>query len=271
MAQSSEMTRARLNGAGTTANPRKRNVARFDPDMTIGTPGNGGPVAKKPRISVSVGDKSNFSITPFLNRTLSILPETPAEDEAEEQRDDNASASQRVDGSVEDEDGDEMPIIIQRTREELPPAKKPTAPAAKRKGGQHLKERTNSKTNKTVKNSRPGKVIEEDSDVESDRENTRNSEGHKTNEETTEPAGTDPTTQEATRPLRKPKTLAKRANIFDEEDSAPAPKIRILGGGLPVKGDVLGRINLKPKVGRGKPLTEFSPLKKDRRAGNVTE
>ncbi|OAL24651.1 hypothetical protein AYO22_05440 [Fonsecaea multimorphosa] len=269
MAQSSEMTKARLNGAGATANPRKRNVARFDPDMTIGTPGHGSLATKKPRISVNVGDKSNFSITPFLNRTLSILPETPAEDEAEGQKDDNATVSQRVDAVVEDED--EVPTVQPRKRGPVM-AKKLTAPAARRKGAQALKDTTDSKVNNTVKNQQVDKLIEEVSDMESDREDTANSDGQRPNKENTEQASTDTTTLEATQPSKKQKTLAKRANIFDEEDSAPAPKIRSLGGGLAGKGGVLGRINLKAKgVGKGKPLTEFSPLKRDRRAPSVVD
>ncbi|OQU94674.1 hypothetical protein CLAIMM_01004 [Cladophialophora immunda] len=274
MAHSSEMTKARLNGAGSTANPRKRNVARFDPDMTIGTPGNGGHAAKKPRISVNVGDKSNFSITPFLNRTLSILPETPAENDVEGRKEDNANADQLVEGADadQDEDEDEAPTVQPPKRKQTI-GKKLTAPAARRKGAQPLKETTNSKANNIAKNSQPDKLIEKVSDMESDREDTHNSEGQRTNKENTEQTeSTDTSTQEAKEPLRKQKTSAKRANIFDEEDTAPAPKIRSLGGGLAGKGGVMGRINLKAKsVGKGKPLAAFSPLKRDRRTAAVIE
>lgn len=78
----------------TTAasNPKKRGVAAvasFDADATtLGTPGDGAPAAKRGRKAApGVGDKSTFSITPFLNRTASILPDDspiPSIEEASE-------------------------------------------------------------------------------------------------------------------------------------------------------------------------------------------
>ena len=79
--QSAAATKARMNRAPSVeptqapqpANIRKRNVARFDPDMTIGTPGH---VAKRARLTASsVGDKTSFSLTPYLYKTLTILSE----------------------------------------------------------------------------------------------------------------------------------------------------------------------------------------------------
>ncbi|KAI9805303.1 MAG: hypothetical protein M1833_005756 [Piccolia ochrophora] len=69
--------------AKTARNPRKRNAAHLGVDMALGTPdgvaGNGrGPAAKRgKRSSALLGDKSTFSITPYLNRTGSIAPESP--------------------------------------------------------------------------------------------------------------------------------------------------------------------------------------------------
>lgn len=58
-------------------NPRKRSIACIDADADFGTPGIL-PVAKKgTRISALPGDKSTFSITPYLNRTASLAPESP--------------------------------------------------------------------------------------------------------------------------------------------------------------------------------------------------
>ncbi|KAK2762823.1 2' O-ribose methyltransferase [Arachnomyces sp. PD_36] len=48
---------------------RKRSIPRFDPDMTIGTPGDIHHHKKTKSSSALPGDKSEFSITPFLNRT----------------------------------------------------------------------------------------------------------------------------------------------------------------------------------------------------------
>ena len=58
-------------------NPSKRGAAQMDVDTILGTPGDL-PAAKKSKWgSTLVGEKSTFSITPFLNRTASVAPESP--------------------------------------------------------------------------------------------------------------------------------------------------------------------------------------------------
>ncbi|RMD39550.1 hypothetical protein DV735_g5582, partial [Chaetothyriales sp. CBS 134920] len=82
MAQSAELTKARMVRKtvppAANANRGKRNVTRFDPDATIGTPGQG--PAKRQRTSVSVGDKSTVSMTPFFNKTalMAVAVQNPA-------------------------------------------------------------------------------------------------------------------------------------------------------------------------------------------------
>lgn len=67
-------------GSKAAVNPKKRNAAQFDADATnLGTPGDG-PAAKRGRKAPAVGEKSSFSITPFLNRTASIAPESDHEE-----------------------------------------------------------------------------------------------------------------------------------------------------------------------------------------------
>ncbi|KIW59331.1 hypothetical protein PV05_03785 [Exophiala xenobiotica] len=269
MAQSAEMTRARVAGAST--NPRKRNVARFDPDMTIGTPGHGAPAAKKQRASVNVGDKSNFSITPFLNRTLSILPETPeSEGQDEDPEQEKQPKTKTAPGTIG---------AATKARTTKPKADKAAAAkhlavsAARSKTLGALKETTSSKANTTIKKPQLDKLVEEDSDAESntgepgviaddvaDKENAENS------------GATQTTNQDTAEPGKRPKALKKRTNIFDEEDSALATKIRDLGRGATGNTSIFGRINLKANpVGKPKTLAEFSPLKRDRRAASVIE
>lgn len=72
------------------AKGRKRNVSEMHADTIIGTPGDL-PAAKKGRKNQALpGEKSTFSITPFLNRTASILP-----DAAPEESEDNASSERQ--------------------------------------------------------------------------------------------------------------------------------------------------------------------------------
>ena len=61
------------------ANPGKRKLSELHADTLIGTPGDL-PVAKRGRLNPTMpGEKSTFSITPFLNRTISIPPESPGQ------------------------------------------------------------------------------------------------------------------------------------------------------------------------------------------------
>lgn len=58
-------------------NPRKRAAVQMDADTMIGTPGDN-PAAKRNKIAPTlVGEKSTFSITPFLNRAASVPLESP--------------------------------------------------------------------------------------------------------------------------------------------------------------------------------------------------
>jgi len=68
------------------ANPKKRPAAQLDPEAShLGTPGDG-PAAKKNRkiAAQGVGDKSTFTLTPFLNKTASVIGEDEAQSEGEE-------------------------------------------------------------------------------------------------------------------------------------------------------------------------------------------
>ena len=58
-------------------NLRKRVASRIDEDTMIGTPGDPPAAKKSKRATTMIGEKSTFSITPFLNRTASLAPESP--------------------------------------------------------------------------------------------------------------------------------------------------------------------------------------------------
>ena len=239
MAQSAELTKARLAGHTAAANPKKRSITRFDPDMTIGTPGHGGPAAKKQRTSVNVGDKSTFSMTPFLSRTASILPDSPSGEPGEHEKLDETMHKQ-IDAVIEEAEGNANKQ--KRTEKPAPKpkvaAKKPAAPQAK----QPLKESTKSKANAVVKKPALSKVIEEEDEPES---------------ENMEPA------EQAVEAVKKQKVFGKRPNIFDDGDDV-VPKVKSLS--FNANTSSLGKISLVGLgKGKAKTLAEFSPLKKDRR------
>ncbi|KAL8942103.1 MAG: hypothetical protein Q9211_001542 [Gyalolechia sp. 1 TL-2023] len=58
---------------------RKRTASQMLSDPAIGTPGDAANGRRSKRSSTLPGDKSTFSITPYLNRTASLAPESPEE------------------------------------------------------------------------------------------------------------------------------------------------------------------------------------------------
>ncbi|EME42575.1 hypothetical protein DOTSEDRAFT_81413 [Dothistroma septosporum NZE10] len=61
-------------------NTKKRSAAAFDADATtLGTPGDGQAAKRGRKAGAGIGEKSSFSMTPFLNKTASILPDSPAD------------------------------------------------------------------------------------------------------------------------------------------------------------------------------------------------
>lgn len=83
----SAQSAAAANNANPARNPRKRVAAQLDPDATIGTSGDGRQPKRGKRSSAVPGDKSTFSITPFLNRTTSVAPDSPIQEEDDEAAD----------------------------------------------------------------------------------------------------------------------------------------------------------------------------------------
>lgn len=65
---------------GTVVITKKRNAAQMLSDSMIGTPGDMVDDRRTKRASTLPGDKSTFSITPYLNRVASAAPESPQED-----------------------------------------------------------------------------------------------------------------------------------------------------------------------------------------------
>ena len=82
-AQPSNHSRSSRGSASTNpvtslkGNPCKRGAMQMDADTMLGTPGDLTAGKKSKRGSALIGEKSTFSITPFLNRTTSVAPESP--------------------------------------------------------------------------------------------------------------------------------------------------------------------------------------------------
>ncbi|KAL8794713.1 MAG: hypothetical protein Q9195_002788 [Heterodermia aff. obscurata] len=79
-----------------TRDPRKRVASCMIDDTIIGTPGDLRATKKTNRSSTVPGDKSTFSITPFLNRTASVAPDNPVEEYENNRTDEDNETLDRV-------------------------------------------------------------------------------------------------------------------------------------------------------------------------------
>lgn len=114
----------------TVKAPAKRSAAQMDPDAsTLGTPGD--KPAKKSRKMAKLGEKSTFSTTPFLNRTMSIVPENDeAQDVASPTAPATTSAAKAPLATVSDsEQNKKMLPKSKTTKVPLKPIEEDDAPA----------------------------------------------------------------------------------------------------------------------------------------------
>ena len=121
--------------AKNVANPRKRAAAQMDPDASnLGTPGDGLPAKRgKKTMTTMPGEKSTFSITPFLNRTMSMPPESPGSDQEAQQPRAGQPGSDAT--ATIEEDGETTPSAPSKkasVNKQVVP-KQPLAPAASAK------------------------------------------------------------------------------------------------------------------------------------------
>ena len=80
--------------------PRKRSAAQIDADTMIGTPGDLPAAKKSKQCSTLIGEKSTFSITPFLNRTASVAPESTPSDTVSGDDQEHVRDSDRLSGNT---------------------------------------------------------------------------------------------------------------------------------------------------------------------------
>jgi len=246
---------------------RKRQAVQMDADTMIGTPGDQ-PAAKRGRkTSTLPGEKSTFSITPFLNRTVSVAPESPP------------SASKDGEDGAEQS---ESPIANSKVK--VAPARAAPEPAKKTEKAQPVAQ---AKKSNTLNNTQSGKanprpppgrkskaapilelVVEEDNDEDSG-----------SNAITTERACSknvaNDTINEGAEMKKKNRKLLRGGlgkTLFDEDDGdIPKGERGIMGGvrglGTLARGG-LGGPKFGPRKALGVGMSTFgviSPLKKDRK------
>ncbi|TVY45099.1 hypothetical protein LOCC1_G002920 [Lachnellula occidentalis] len=270
--------------------PRKRAALEMSTDVTIGTPDGVAARGKKPAVKrgrkdqTMLGEKSMFSITPFLNRTVNMAFDTPAKDpendivEEEDQDTDNQASEAEV---VSD-----APAI--------PKTSTPTA-APKAKGKkkavdkpEELDKNALGETKNNTQNKKPApkkravstleKVTEEEAD---ENEGPRQPAAPVTTSKTLAAKAGDmkpaklqskAAETEDTGLRKKKRKLLGGKNLFDQEDGEATKrptKVSLGGPRLLAKGGLAGPGGgLKGGLGAG--MGAFSPLKKDRRGAGAS-
>ena len=264
-------------GPENVRNPRKRSLAQLDTDAAIGTPGILPAAKKSKRGSTLPGDKSTFSITPFLNRTMSMAPESPPADQPKiETRQE----------SIEDDDAKETVDPIRDVSPSAQPAKKiakkePKKNVTTKKPAVLAAAKATKSNSKNVAGRRP-KIVPALEQVQEEK-----------NDENLPPDTQElvPLDEQVTKPKNNIVELNDRAS---EEPTFIKKKRKLLGGGLTktlfdvdegdlVKGSDRGLFGGTRGFGSfGRPLGSvklggrpgssangfgaFSPLKKDRKA-----
>ncbi|CAK4034740.1 Hypothetical predicted protein [Lecanosticta acicola] len=277
-------------------NAKKRNAAQFDADATnLGTPGDGPAVKRGRKAAGGLGEKSTFSITPFLNKTTSIAPESPQEDDDEE-----ADEADRPVQSIESPTMEKAAATKEK--------KQPLAPVSASESNIQKKPAPRQRKQKAVMPALE-MVTEEAEDVHSQgQENAPAAKPSKVKTKTTDGPDPDKPAEAADKKKKKPrKSLVDFASfnaepdvkkkekksrklggigktLFDEEDEAAAPSKALpartlIGGrgfgafgGASKKGGFLGA----SKIGSSMLMTagdgsgfQFSPLK--RKKGNLDD
>lgn len=306
-----EVATTNTNGASRDANqrPRKTVTMKAEPsrkrraeelsleEITIQTPGNDEVINKRPAKKrgtehAGLGEKSTFSITPFLNRTKSLSNESaeapspmPVPVEAQPEAVTEDQMEEPVPSPEMDEPLDEPPPVeVQAT----PAAETPKKPKARgRPKTKGLTEASESKknmatvtTDKTTAPKPESKTAVEPAAEEAALENEENAPAPKARKRTTEVHGkavlpvkavesrrnTTSTAPDAEMKKRKRKLLGANKTLMgdDDDETVPLPAKAPVGLTRRVKAPLAGG------VANAFAGASFSPLKRERRGVNAS-
>ena len=261
-------------GLETSRNPRKRSAAPFEQDVTLGTPGQLPAAKKAKRVSTIPGDKSTFSITPFLNRTISVAPESPPKDVEPETGEEEAENVQGAPKQPTLGHNTEKKSVTKQGGQKVPRARVQSG----KSGASTL---TKSGPTNAKRSNRENKLElaldqvreEEDTPVAEARKGAAGHDASLVVKSANGSLGNDSNTTNLTMVKRKRKILGSNTGktLFDEDEGEPknSESRGLFGAGLrgrgkPVLGFGTGRLG--NAAGSGATSTfAFSPLKRDRR------
>lgn len=269
-------------GDMTAKSVRKRSALEMSTDVSIGTP-DGGAIRGKKRGKVEQtmpGEKSAFSITPYLNRTIGITQDTPAQESGHEpgkgKNGANTAAedSQELEGQLSDpmSDANSPPVQSKsKINRNIFPKKQP---ADKKTLGE-----ASTGTNNRKRDPKASRSI---SSLEMVTEEEDNGNEEITNSPSATKVGVEKevvktskvqlkSAEETTEPRKKKrKLLGAGKTIFDEVDGGSTKRPTKVGLG-PSKSKPLGKGGVAgTKTAARGGFGTFSPLKKDRKASGAS-
>ncbi|KAL8828234.1 MAG: hypothetical protein Q9191_002704 [Dirinaria sp. TL-2023a] len=254
---------------------RKRIASRMDDDTMIGTPGDSRPAKKTKRGSVLPGDKSTFSITPFLNRATSVALESPSQesDGPNTERDADAGDATEPEAGKGNEGPASSSIAQSPTRKHKATTSqkatvKPSILDNARPGKTNLKAPQGRKP-------KPAPVLEQVAEETND-ENAAPIVKQLKVSATEASVGNDTEKGEVKKRKRKLLGGGLGKTLFDDDEAETVQGDRRTNGGSRAAGTLgrvtLGAPNAGPRLGLSGGMSgfgNFSPLKKDRKTNGL--
>lgn len=276
-------------GDAPAKNGRKRRAFEMSNDVDIGTPdgvairGKRAPANRGRTDQTMVGEKSMFSITPFLNRTMSMAPETPdVGEDTRKGREEQSDNTESLGMEHEEDEQSRRPIGAAVSNSPVKPKtqRRPATKLATAKILGDSKAGTNSKKPASKKSSRAINTLEQVAEEE-DEENDRPDAfvtvvskpvvkpKKKADAKASQLHAKDIDAEDGGAKKKKRKLLGGGKTLFDEEDGEVAKRpakvvlgpARLLGKGA----HATAPKGLSSAIGSSSGFGAFSPLKKDRR------
>ncbi|PVH80725.1 hypothetical protein DL98DRAFT_654425 [Cadophora sp. DSE1049] len=280
-------------GGAPAKKGRKRGAFEMSNDVDIGTPdgvavrGKRAPVKRGRTDQTMVGEKSMFSITPFLNRTMNMAPDTPDQDANPEILDGEEQPGEAESWGMEQQQHEQSgrPIDDATSTPSADPKPKTQRKTATKPSG--AKKDILGESKASVKNKKPASkkasravsTLEQVAEVE-DEENEHPEVAVAVLSKTTDkPLKSDNTkvsqvhaknvdVEDGGAKKKKRKLLGGGKTLFDEEDGEVAKRPAKVALGPPRllgKGGLPGPKSMNGAIGSSSGFGAFSPLKKDRR------
>jgi hypothetical protein len=261
-------------GYNPSKNPRKRGAMEMSTGDPIGTPDGvaarkRGPAPKRGRPDHTIlGEKSMFSITPFLNKTINIGIDSPIEEEGCKKgaalvEVENSNTQQEIEVSPKAQVDDTATPSAPKTKARKKPAERKANVEERDLGDTKTELNSRKPAPKKSQSLRKLEKLTEEEAGESEVSGPARPKVDATTANAVKSSNLQlKTTEEAQPHKKKRKLLGGGKTLFDDEDSEATKRAAKVNLGPP---RLLGKDGLKAGIGSTSGFDAFSPLKKDRR------